>query len=75
MLAHRSLAAARHARPAARQTRRTFHVDNVINNTTPFKQSGTRFTVGFCSVLGLGMAVPFVASWIQLYVLRFGPAC
>jgi hypothetical protein len=51
---------------------RSFHVDNVVGNNTPFKYEGAaRKTLGFkiTALMGFGFAVPFIASGYQLCVL------
>uniref|UniRef100_A0A0K3CRI9 FGENESH: predicted gene_16.2 protein n=1 Tax=Rhodotorula toruloides TaxID=5286 RepID=A0A0K3CRI9_RHOTO len=67
----RSLSVARQA--AARRTvalpkARAFHVDNVINNTTPFDQTnGTKLALYMIGFFGGGFAIPFVAAAFQIH--------
>ncbi|GJN91100.1 hypothetical protein Rhopal_004117-T1 [Rhodotorula paludigena] len=69
MLALRSVAGLRAARPSTLVAKRTFHVENKVNNNFPFKYEGDRkraFTLGFVALLGLGSSVPFLASAFQI---------
>ncbi|BGP26687.1 cytochromec oxidase subunit VIIc [Rhodotorula toruloides] len=70
MFARQSLSAARQV--AARRTvalpqARAFHVENVINHTTPFDQTnGTKLALYMIGFLGGGFAIPFVAAAFQI---------
>ncbi|GAA5854106.1 hypothetical protein JCM8547_008229 [Rhodosporidiobolus lusitaniae] len=68
MLALRTAALARSARPTTRQVR-AFHVENVVNNNTPFKYEGASrrtFSIGLAGLMGFGFSVPFIASYYQI---------
>ncbi|GAA5965850.1 hypothetical protein JCM8115_003025 [Rhodotorula mucilaginosa] len=70
MFARQSLTVARQAavRRAAPRNARAFHVDNVMNNTTPFDQTnGTKLAVYMVAFFGGGFALPFVASAFQIW--------
>ncbi|GAA5868214.1 hypothetical protein JCM1840_006189 [Sporobolomyces johnsonii] len=70
MLAHRTIAAARAARPATlRQQFRSLHVDNTVNNNFPFKYEGAKsktFTVGLITLVGTGASLPFLVTAYQM---------
>ncbi|GAA5877779.1 uncharacterized protein JCM6883_005378 [Sporobolomyces salmoneus] len=71
MLARSSLLTARAAlrqAPANPAMRRGLHVDNVINNTTPFDQTnGAKLGFYMVSFFGFGFAAPFLASAFQIW--------
>ncbi|GAA6022838.1 hypothetical protein JCM10207_001419 [Rhodosporidiobolus poonsookiae] len=69
MFARASLAATRQAvRAPTPAARRAFHVDNVINNTTPFDQTnGTKLAIYMIAFFGGGFATPFLASAFQIW--------
>ncbi|GAA5995761.1 uncharacterized protein JCM10292_004731 [Rhodotorula paludigena] len=63
MFARSSLVLARTAARRAPAQARAFHVDNVINNTTPFDQTnGTKLALYMLAFFGGGFSIPFVAS-------------
>ncbi|GAA5910836.1 hypothetical protein JCM6882_003440 [Rhodosporidiobolus microsporus] len=67
MFARASLSAARSAaRAPTPAARRAFHVDNVINNTTPFDQTnGAKLGFYMIAFFGGGFATPFIACAFQ----------
>ncbi|BGP34332.1 hypothetical protein JCM10296v2_006147 [Rhodotorula toruloides] len=71
MFARQSLSVARQAvarRTVALPKARAFHVDNVINNTTPFDQTnGTKLALYMIGFFGGGFAIPFVAAAFQIH--------
>ncbi|POY76194.1 hypothetical protein BMF94_0714 [Rhodotorula taiwanensis] len=70
MFARQSLTVARQAavRRTALPQARAFHVDNVINNTTPFDQTnGTKLAIYMIAFFGGGFSLPFVASAFQIW--------
>ncbi|GJN93436.1 hypothetical protein Rhopal_006492-T1 [Rhodotorula paludigena] len=59
MFARSSLVLARTAARRAPAQARAFHVDNVINNTTPFDQTnGTKLALYMLGFFGTGFAIP-----------------
>ncbi|TNY17912.1 hypothetical protein DMC30DRAFT_419350 [Rhodotorula diobovata] len=72
MFARSSLVAARAAARRSPAQARAFHVDNVINNTTPFDQTnGTKLAIYMVAFFGGGFSIPFLASYVPLaYQIR-----
>ncbi|GAA5945268.1 hypothetical protein JCM3775_007415 [Rhodotorula graminis] len=67
MFARSSLVAARAAARRSPAQARSFHVDNVINNTTPFDQTnGTKLAIYMVAFFGGGFSIPFLASAYQI---------
>ncbi|BGP42403.1 hypothetical protein JCM10449v2_006408 [Rhodotorula kratochvilovae] len=68
MFARSSLVLARTAARRAPAQTRAFHVENVINNTTPFDQTnGTKLGVYMILFFGGGFSIPFLASAYQIH--------